>query len=164
MRNLFLKGLLMLNQDIDRCGLVALRVYLCLQTFCMFGISPLDERSYIRTIADSAGNQGRAGTMFLAGLALIALADTIVNDVMADKYKFDTALRVRHYLLLGLTLGYGSFLYMCVMHAQAFTILPLLMLNISALLVATFADIHFRFGKKAERRKGIDRRKGEHHA
>ena len=82
--------------------------------------------------------------IFVAAVALLGLLDTIVNDVLPDKYHIDFALSVRHVALMLCAAFFGMAVYLTVDTGFSWTVIPEFVACALTISVHTFLDLRRR--------------------
>jgi hypothetical protein len=126
-------------------------------------LSERDTVSY--ALVRGNGAPAELGVMALCVLAVMALLDTFVNDVLPDTYSFKTGVRFRQIVWLGIAVAFASHAFVIVKQGLGFSTALMYLLCCARCAAISFMDLHREFQDKrreAEQQRR-DRRAGDHH-
>jgi len=87
------------------------RLYLALSTLATIGVIWLESDSLMHRLITQSGPAGWYLVGILAFVAIVALADSIVNDLLPDRYRLKAAKRYRHLVYVAIAMGLASMSY-----------------------------------------------------
>lgn len=132
---------------------VAFRLYLTLEALMFSVFALVDHKSLLHDVMEWAGALGYAVTLVMAIVAVFAIADAVINDLLPKRFSLPCALYQRYLLLMLLAFGYAIHLTWAVRSPLGAESLALLyMPSIVAFVVVAFLDVYLRFRKVEDER------------
>lgn len=112
-----------------------------------FGFLSFQPTSNLGRLLDKAGVFGDAVGGLLLICGAVGVLDSLVNDVMTDRYALVLGLKYRHYLLMTVAGAYGTTMYMTLGLPDSFWFQPLFAIQIIMVAMVAFFDVRRRHKK-----------------
>lgn len=105
-------------------------------TRCVLAASALHTSVYAQV--------GQMPALVLGALALLLLADVVVNDLMPENYRLDFVCHHRHTIYMAMALGLTGIGYVAAKDGDADALLTRLAIEATAATVVAFLDLYSR--------------------
>ena len=126
---------------------ILLRVY----TMLVSGLYCYTSFNYPDTIMYKVAHVNEFATFAMAtvgALAIVGLVDTLINDIMSDRFTFLDALHTRHLVLMGIPICFAIQIFTCVSAELSYAILPYYFIYIILVPLSAFIDVQKRHLKE----------------
>lgn len=123
---------------------IPLRVLLCAQTLMVAGIAIYEPRSLNYAMVQSGGVEAYASLAILSVLALLALADVVINDILPHDWESKWCFQHRHLLWAGMGCTFAAYAFVLSrQHVGAWLAATFAVYAVGCMAVAFF-DLHYR--------------------
>jgi hypothetical protein len=111
------------------------------------GVTSMLPESDIGRMFDTAGHFGDLVGWLLVGTSFLGVADSVINDLMTDKYVVRFGLMYRHYLLMSVAAAYGTAMFIAYGAPRGGWVQPFFLIQAMLTCAAALFDIRRRFKK-----------------
>ena len=126
---------------------ILLRVY----TMLVSGLYYYTSFNYPDTIMYKVAHVDEFATFAMAiigALAIVGMIDTLINDIMDERFTFMHALKTRHLVLMGIPICFAVQIFKCVSAELSYAILPYYLIYIVLVPLSAFIDVQKRHLKE----------------
>lgn len=125
----------------ERCGSV-FRVYMGGSAIISWYMAMFEPRSLAYLAA--ASTEGEMLYWLLLATGVAALADAIINDFLPERFRWRSAVRQRHMILVAMAFCYMAMLYVALLYLRSSGLLFQFLWNVATIMVVAFLDAHQR--------------------
>lgn len=122
-----------------------IRAYFSLLAFHTVFSGFFEPKSLHFLVVHQAGDLGYWIIVFTGVLGVISLVDTIVNDVLPEKYSFHNGLNHRHLVFMSLALAQAAEMFVSLHYVYSWGLALFCLLNVVFLTIAAFRDVQIRY-------------------
>lgn len=122
-----------------------IRTYFSLQALHTAFSGFFESKSLHFLVTQQAGQLGVYVVAFAGALGLVALIDTVVNDLLPPKYSFNNGLEHRHLVFMFLALVQAAELFVAVHYVRSLGLSLYCILNVIFITIAAFQDVQIRY-------------------
>lgn len=123
---------------------VADRLFLALLTLLVVGVCGLEPTSLGHVMVVVGGTPATVLLILLAALAVVAFADTVVNDVLPEPYVFRTGVRCRQGLWMAIAVLHTMQAWVLVNNGIGYWVAATYFLYAARCAAVSFLDLHYR--------------------
>jgi hypothetical protein len=145
-------------QNIPRGALM--RILFCLQILCIAFFSFEHPGSVVHTLVHASGESTWFILAAMCFIAVAGLVDTVVNDLLPERYTFNQGLQVRHTLFMLLAIGYALIMHAAV-QAEIYSAIPYFVTNIAFIIICAFGDVQRRYKPPEFHQRKTDKKTNE---
>ena len=131
---------------------IADRLFLTILSLVVVAVAFLEPQSLSYTLMRIGGTPVRLCMGILLGLAIIAAADTIVNDILPDRFRFHSALRLRQGIWMVIGVTYVGMAFVIVKYGSGYGIALIYVIYAMRACAISFLDLYYEYRDTIEER------------
>ena len=101
-----------------------------------------EPRSMARLVASTF--EGALLFWMLLAIGCAALLDALINDFLPERYRWQVAVRQRHFILAAMAFCYIAMLYVAFIYLRSSSLLIQFLWNVATIMAVAFFDAHQR--------------------